>query len=57
MHTASILITGCSSGIGYHTAHGLRRRGYRVFATARHDEDLQRLANEGLESLALNDCA
>ena len=41
MHTASILITGCSSGIGYHTAHGLRRRCYRVFATARRDEDVQ----------------
>lgn len=54
MHSASILITGCSSGIGYHTAHGLRRRGYRVFATARRDEDVQRLASEELESLALD---
>ena len=34
----SILITGCSSGIGYYTAHGLHARGYRVFATARRQE-------------------
>ncbi len=45
----SILITGCSSGIGHHVAHGLAKRGYRVFATARRPEDVQRLRQEGLE--------
>ncbi len=50
----SVLITGCSSGIGYCVARGLRNRGYRVFATARRPEDVQRLADEGLESLFLD---
>ncbi|WP_457673044.1 SDR family oxidoreductase [Thiolapillus sp.] len=50
----SILITGCSSGIGHHVAHGLKDRGYRVFATARKPEDVARLQAEGLESLALD---
>lgn len=50
----SILITGCSSGIGYCVAHGLKERGYRVFATARKPEDVERLRNEGLESLHLD---
>ncbi len=50
----SILITGCSSGIGHHCAHGLARRGWRVFATARREADVARLADEGLESLRLD---
>ncbi|MFK5969719.1 MAG: SDR family oxidoreductase [Candidatus Marithrix sp.] len=52
--TRSILITGCSSGIGYHVAHGLQKIGYRVFATARKPEDVTRLQQEGLESLLLD---
>ncbi|MBI5040937.1 MAG: SDR family oxidoreductase [Gammaproteobacteria bacterium] len=50
----SILITGCSSGIGYHAAHALKARGYRVFATARKTDDVARLHAEGLESLHLD---
>jgi NAD(P)-dependent dehydrogenase (short-subunit alcohol dehydrogenase family) len=50
----SILITGCSSGIGHHAAHALKARGYRVFATARRTEDVERLKAEGLESLRLD---
>ncbi|MDP2739226.1 MAG: SDR family NAD(P)-dependent oxidoreductase [Pseudorhodobacter sp.] len=50
----SILITGCSSGIGYDAAHGLARAGWRVFATCRREEDCARLRGEGLESLVLN---
>ncbi len=56
----TILVTGCSSGIGHHVAHGLARRGYRVFATARRSEDVQRLRAEGLEEalrLDLDDSA
>jgi NAD(P)-dependent dehydrogenase (short-subunit alcohol dehydrogenase family) len=52
--TKSILITGCSSGIGYDAAHGLQRRGWRVFATCRAEEDCQRLRTEGLESFRLD---
>ena len=50
----SILITGCSSGIGHDAAHGLARRGWRVFATCRKPEDTARLAEEGLEALTLD---
>ena len=46
----SILITGCSSGIGYAAAHGLRDRGWRVFAACRQDHDCARLRDEGFDS-------
>ena len=49
----TILITGCSSGIGYACGHGMTARGWRVFATARKPEDLERLKAEGLEALYL----
>jgi len=52
--TRSVLITGCSSGIGYEVAHGLKKRGYSVFATARKANDVARLQQEGLESLVLD---
>lgn len=54
MAQKSILITGCSSGIGLVCAQGLKARGYRVLATARKDEDLKRLEVEGLEALELD---
>ncbi len=50
----TILITGCSTGIGHDTAHALARRGWHVFATARAEADVERLRNEGLESLRLD---
>jgi NAD(P)-dependent dehydrogenase (short-subunit alcohol dehydrogenase family) len=53
-HRRSVLITGCSSGIGYACAHGLRGRGYRVFASARRASDVTRLIGEGLEAIRLD---
>ncbi|WP_296473392.1 SDR family oxidoreductase [Roseinatronobacter sp.] len=50
----SILITGCSSGIGYHAAHALKARGWHVFATCRQEQDCARLRNEGLDSFRLD---
>lgn len=50
----TILITGCSSGIGWHCATGLKARGWRVIATARTPEDIARLEAEGLEALPLD---
>ena len=46
----SILITGCSTGIGYASAHYLRDRGWRVFASCRKAEDCERLRGEGFEA-------
>ncbi len=54
MSQRSLLITGCSSGIGYDAAHRMKARGWRVFATARKPGDVARLDGEGLESLILD---
>lgn len=54
MASRSILITGCSSGIGHASAEALRARGWRVFAAARKPEDVARLAAEGFEAVALD---
>ena len=50
----TILITGCSSGIGYNAAKTLRIQGWRVFATCRKESDCKRLQGEGLESFVLD---
>ena len=50
----TILITGCSSGIGLDAARGMKARGWRVFATCRQEADCQRLRDEGLESFRLD---
>jgi NAD(P)-dependent dehydrogenase (short-subunit alcohol dehydrogenase family) len=52
--TRSILITGCSSGIGLDAARTMKERGWRVIATARNADDLIRLKKyEGVEALRL----
>ncbi|MBN2760713.1 MAG: SDR family oxidoreductase [Rhodobacteraceae bacterium] len=50
----SVLITGCSSGIGYHAAHALAKRGWQVLATCRKPTDCARLQAEGLDSFPLD---
>ena len=54
MNKKSVLITGCSSGIGLHVAQHLHSQGYNVFATARKSEDVERLKQRGLNSLQLD---
>jgi NAD(P)-dependent dehydrogenase (short-subunit alcohol dehydrogenase family) len=55
MSEKSVLITGCSSGIGLASAREMKARGWRVFATARKPEDIVRLKEkEGIESLYLD---
>ena len=49
----TVLVTGCSSGIGLAAARTLKARGWRVLATARKPADLEKLASEGLEAMAL----
>jgi len=50
MTEKTVLITGCSTGIGYDAAHGLRARGWRVFASCRKEADCARLRGEGFDS-------
>lgn len=50
----TVLITGCSTGIGYTTAAMLKERGYRVIASARKQADVERLINEGFECIQLD---
>ncbi|MFV2057589.1 MAG: SDR family NAD(P)-dependent oxidoreductase [Thiohalomonadales bacterium] len=53
-NSQTVLVTGCSSGIGYCVAHGLKLRGYHVIATARAISDVERLRHEGLDTLQLD---
>lgn len=54
MNQSSILITGCSSGIGLDAALSLHKRGWRVFATCRAQSDCDKLIAQGLESFVLD---
>lgn len=50
----TILITGCSSGIGYTCAHGLKVRGWHVVASCRRRADVERLQGEGLDCVLID---
>lgn len=50
----TVLITGCSSGIGQALALELHARGHVVYATARRPDSLTTLAAKGLKTLALD---
>ncbi|QXC56748.1 SDR family oxidoreductase [Vibrio mimicus] len=52
--TKSILITGCSTGIGYMAAKQLHLRGYHVIASCRAAKDVERLKQEGLTCIQLD---
>ncbi len=54
MGNKTVLITGCSSGIGRATALGLKKRNWRVFATARKEKDVKELKKLGFESHLLD---
>jgi len=54
MTPRSVLITGCSSGIGHCLATGLHARGYRVFASVRQTKDMAALEALGIATLALD---
>lgn len=50
----TVLITGCSSGIGRATALAFHEEGWRVYATARDESDLDDLADRGLATDSLD---
>jgi len=50
----SILITGCSSGIGAEAARTLKARGWHVIAACRKPKDVARLTEEGFDSIPLD---
>ncbi|MGE8357452.1 MAG: SDR family NAD(P)-dependent oxidoreductase, partial [Microvirgula sp.] len=54
MKTRSILITGCSSGIGLATATLLHQQGWRVFASARKQQDVDTLLTSFPDALLLD---
>ncbi|KUJ72936.1 SDR family NAD(P)-dependent oxidoreductase [Thiomicrospira sp. WB1] len=52
--TQTILITGCSSGIGYHAATSLAQKGHKVIAVCRRYQDVQHLEAQGLRSVLMD---
>ncbi|MEP2532130.1 SDR family NAD(P)-dependent oxidoreductase [Shimia sp.] len=56
MTKQSILITGCSTGIGHQSALAMRDAGWRVFASCRQQKDCDRLRTEGFESPLIDYC-
>jgi len=54
MPQPSVLITGCSSGIGRALADAFKADGYAVWATARKDSDLAALEQAGFHAVQLD---
>ncbi|MFB9952774.1 SDR family oxidoreductase [Rhizobium puerariae] len=50
----TIIVTGCSSGIGAHCARALKSDGWRVFATVRKEADIAALEADGIEALLMD---
>ncbi|PDS74097.1 SDR family oxidoreductase [Rhizobium sp. L43] len=50
----TIVVTGCSSGIGAHCARALKADGWRVFATVRKPDDLAGLEADGIEAFLMD---
>lgn len=54
MRARTVLITGCSTGIGRALAQEFQQRGHRVYATARNLESLTELRAQGMEIAQLD---
>ncbi len=51
---STLLITGCSTGIGYQCAQQLQQMGYQVITTCRKEHDVQRLNKQGMTCVQLD---
>lgn len=49
-----VLITGCSSGIGRVTVIHLIKKGFHVIATARRQQDVDELKNQGIDAIRMD---
>ncbi len=54
VQSKTVLVTGCSTGIGWATAHVLRAAGWQVFPTARKAADLEKLRAAGFTPVTLD---
>jgi len=54
LHYKTILITGCSTGIGLQTALYLKQKGFQVFPTARKEKDVEMLKELGFDAFVLD---
>ena len=54
MQNKTVLITGCSSGIGLHLAKELPQHGYKVIASARKSKDVSKLKKLDLQTISLD---
>ena len=54
IHSKTVLVTGCSSGIGEGISIYLREMGFDVFPTARSEADLQKLHLNGFDAISLD---
>lgn len=54
MNSKTLVITGCSSGIGMESALGLKKRGHHVIASCRKKTDKEKLESLGLETVLLD---
>lgn len=54
MREKIILITGCSSGIGFDAVFTLKKRGHRVIGSCRKKEDVQKLLDLGMDAVQLD---
>ena len=54
LQAKTVLVTGCSSGIGRAIAVHLQNRGWTVFPTARSEHDVEQLLSKGFQALPLD---
>jgi len=50
----SVLITGCSSGIGLDAVHYLRKHGFHVIASVRQEKDIALFEKDNIECIQLD---